>query len=133
MKEKRNMQDFLQNHNHSPNETKQDTETVLENALYVVATPIGNLEDITLRAVKTLKNVDFIVCEDSRVTSKLLTHLGIKKTLISYNDNSEDAVYHQIFSLLQNKKIPRFGFRCWHAANFRSWISFDQIVKNTKY
>ncbi|MDD6313066.1 MAG: 16S rRNA (cytidine(1402)-2'-O)-methyltransferase [Firmicutes bacterium] len=57
---------------------------ILPGALYVVATPIGNLSDLSARAVKVLSEVDFIAAEDTRVTLKLLTHFGIKKPLVSY-------------------------------------------------
>lgn len=56
-----------------------------------VATPIGNLKDITIRAVDTLTEADAIICEDTRVSSKLLTTLGISKTLISVHEHSTDA------------------------------------------
>ena len=69
--------------------------------LYIVATPIGNLEDITYRAVRILKEVDYILCEDTRVTSKLLERYEIKKPLISYHQRSKNSKTEQIIEKLK--------------------------------
>src|SRR5579872_721427 len=59
--------------------------------LYLVATPIGNLEDITYRAVRTLREVELVACEDTRHTRKLLDHYGIAKPAVSYHEHNEAA------------------------------------------
>ncbi|MBR2179343.1 MAG: 16S rRNA (cytidine(1402)-2'-O)-methyltransferase [Selenomonadaceae bacterium] len=74
----------------------------LKAILYLVATPIGNLEDITFRAVKVLKEVDFIAAEDTRHTRKLLTHFDIHTPLIRYDENNKDIAGVQIIERLKN-------------------------------
>jgi 16S rRNA (cytidine1402-2'-O)-methyltransferase len=72
--------------------------------LRIVATPIGNLEDITFRALRTLKESDFVLCEDTRVTQKLLNHYEIKTPTISYHQHSGDLKIDKIISLLREGK-----------------------------
>jgi 16S rRNA (cytidine1402-2'-O)-methyltransferase len=72
--------------------------------LYVVATPIGNLEDLTFRALKALEGVDHIACEDTRRTRKLLTKYGLKKSLISYFQPKEKQKVPLIIRLLKEGK-----------------------------
>jgi|SRR3989338_8228226 len=82
-------------------------EKIKENSkpfLYIVATPIGNLEDITLRALEILQSVDLILCEDTRVTSKLLAHYEIKKPLQSYHQHSKLAKVERILEALEEGK-----------------------------
>lgn len=72
--------------------------------LYIIATPIGNLEDITLRALKIFKEVDFILCEDTRVTKKLLDKYEIKTPTISYHSFSGKVKTDKILELLEEGK-----------------------------
>ncbi len=73
--------------------------------LYIISTPIGNFDDISLRAIKLLKSVDILLCEDTRKTKILLSHLNIKrKNLMSYNDNNGSSKRPYIISKLLSKK-----------------------------
>ena len=77
----------------------------LKNGLYVVPTPIGNLSDITIRAIEILKNSDYILCEDTRVSKKLFDKYEIKSKLISYHKFNEKKNLNKIINLLVNKNI----------------------------
>lgn len=70
--------------------------------LYIVSTPIGNLDDITLRALDTLKKVDYIACEDTEHSMKLLNHYGIKKPLISYWSQKEKVRAEEIIEKIKS-------------------------------
>lgn len=72
--------------------------------LYIVGTPIGNLDDITIRAVNTLRNVDVILAEDTRQTLKLLNHFEISKHMISYHRHNEDDKIEKIVEILNSGK-----------------------------
>ncbi len=79
----------------------ESSKSPIENALYVVATPIGNLEDISFRAARILAGVDWIACEDTRTASKLLNHLGIERPLIPYHEHNEVAMAPQLADKLR--------------------------------
>jgi len=72
--------------------------------LFIVATPIGNLEDITHRAVRVLREVDLIACEDTRHTQKLLNHFGINARTLSYHEYNERERAEQLCELLEQGK-----------------------------
>ena len=71
---------------------------------YIVATPIGNLEDVTLRAIRMLKEVDLVLCEDTRVTRKLLSHYGISKKVESYHARSKSNKLDTVIRLIREGK-----------------------------
>jgi len=77
-----------------------------QGTLYVVATPIGNMEDITMRALRILREVDYVLCEDTRVTGNLLKHYEIKTTLKRYDAHTSEKVHADIITDLEaGKKI----------------------------
>ena len=81
---------------------------VIEKGLYLVSTPIGNINDITIRAIKVLHGSDTIVCEDTRVSKKLFSHLGLptkKKSWLIYNDHSSDKDITKILNELDKDKV----------------------------
>jgi len=76
--------------------------------LFIVATPIGNLGDMTLRALETLKSVDAILCEDTRVTSRLLAHYEIKRPLVSCHEHTDDSRLKQLIERLEQGESLAF-------------------------
>lgn len=77
----------------------------LSPGLYIVATPIGNLGDITMRAVEVLRGVAAVACEDTRVTGKLLHHLGIRKRMIRYDDHASEADRDRLMAMLAEQAV----------------------------
>jgi 16S rRNA (cytidine1402-2'-O)-methyltransferase len=73
--------------------------------LYIVATPIGNLGDITLRAIETLRGVSVIACEDTRVTGKLLRHLGIKAKMVRYDDHASETDRQRLVDTMRTSPV----------------------------
>jgi len=94
----------------NPEDIKKFTEEkfpelkVQKGVLYIVSTPIGNMEDISFRALFVLRNVDLIAAEDTRVTGNLLKHYGIKKRIISYYSKVEFSKVESILTELENEK-----------------------------
>src|SRR5437868_1285155 len=85
--------------------TKVGTQNLdMPGTLYLVATPIGNLGDITLRALETLRSVDLIACEDTRHTRKLLNHFDIRAKLVSYHEHNENERAGEFSRLLAEGK-----------------------------
>ena len=77
----------------------------LDPGLYIVATPIGNLGDITARAIATLRGAAAVACEDTRVTGKLLHHFGLKKRMIRYDDHAADETREYLLGLMAQEPI----------------------------
>ncbi|TCU61392.1 16S rRNA (cytidine1402-2'-O)-methyltransferase [Novosphingobium sp. PhB57] len=80
-------------------------EHILTSGLYIVATPIGNLGDITFRAVEILKGVSAVACEDTRITGKLLHHLGIKQKMIRYDDHAGEGDRERLLALMESEPV----------------------------
>ena len=76
----------------------------MKKVLYIVSTPIGNYDDITLRAIKVLGSVDFIICEEYKEARRLLFHLEIKKELFELNEHNENESTNELFSKIKNGK-----------------------------
>ena len=81
---------------------KQQT---IDPGLYLVSTPIGNMEDITFRALNVLKESDFILCEDTRRSIKLLLHFKIKNKLFSYHKFNEKKITSKVVDSIKKKKL----------------------------
>jgi len=99
----------------------------LEPGLYIVATPIGNLGDITLRAIAILRGAEAVACEDTRVTGRLMQHLGLKKRLIRYDDHADEQARDGLLALAAEAAVALVsdagtplisdpGYRLVHAA-----------------
>lgn len=102
-----------------------------ENNLYLIPTPIGNLDDITVRSLNLLKEVDIVLCEDTRVTGNLLNKYGIKKKLISCHEYNEDKIKYEVVELLKEGK--KIGLVTDQGSPIISDPGFDvvaEVIKN---
>ena len=93
--------------------------------LYIVGTPIGNLDDITLRALATLKMVDLIAAEDTRHSANLLRHFEIRKPLVSYHEHNEAMRTDELVGRLDGRRIggANYGRRHARAVGSRSTLN----------
>ena len=89
------------------NNMKQQTFTNNKSTLYLVATPIGNLEEMTYRSINILKSVKLIACEDTRNTKVLTNHYNIETPLLSYHEHNERMMCDKIISILHFKCISK--------------------------
>ena len=98
--------DNLENFNEITEEFEEPVFSMENASLFIVATPIGNLGDISQRAIETLRHADLIAAEDTRHTIKLLNRLGIKNTLVSYHEYSDQKKFDSLITqMLEGKKI----------------------------
>ena len=87
------------------NQINKRKQQFIVSGLYLVSTPIGNMEDITLRALNILKKSDIILCEDTRRSGRLLSYYEIKSNLISYHKFNEKKISNQIINSIKKNKI----------------------------
>ena len=101
----------------------------MQGKLYLCATPIGNLEDITLRVLRTLQEVDLIAAEDTRNSIKLLNHFDIKTPMTSYHEFNKIEKAHQLVEKMQSGTNIALITECRNTGNFRSGrrISKDRL------
>lgn len=94
--------------------------------LYLVPTPIGNLEDITLRAIRILKEVDLILAEDTRTSRPLLNHFEIKTPLQAHHLFNEHEQVERVVGEIKFGEIHSLNYRCRNARNIRSRVSISE-------
>lgn len=104
----------------------------MANKLYVVSTPIGNLSEISPRALEVLNSVDVIACEDTRVTKKLCLHFGIEKPLISCHEHNEFLIHNKIVEqILDGKKVALVSDAGYPGISDPGSILIKKCIENT--
>lgn len=94
-----------QNNPNEPKVSQQPSQSLIEPGLYIIASPIGNLGDITLRAIETLKSSNLIACEDTRITRRLLSHYNINIPTTAYHEHNANTALPRLIKRLKNNEI----------------------------
>lgn len=116
-----------------PSPARSEKNQVRKETLYLVATPIGNLSDLSERACKVLSEVDFIAAEDTRNTMKLLAHFNISREMISYHEHNQKSRGEEILKRLQSGESCALVTDAGMPGHQRPWRRYSTTLREKRY